>query len=82
MRRCQPRFVEYMPTPWSEAVVFFWFCERQYMGLLLVFSGMDNLLVLWESFSLIESKGNMYQVDDGGLNGKFLLAASFLLVKR
>ena len=38
---------------------------------------MDNLSALWESFSLTESEGNTYHVDDGGLDGKFLLEARF-----
>ena len=38
---------------------------------------MENLSALWESFSLMESEGSTYQVDDGGLEGKFLLAARF-----
>ncbi|KAL0002785.1 hypothetical protein SO802_016566 [Lithocarpus litseifolius] len=44
-------------------------------------SGMDNLFALWESFSLTEFEGNKYQVDDGGLVGKFLLAAWFFTCK-
>ena len=40
---------------------------------------MDNLSVLWESFSLTESEGNTFHVDDGGLDGKFLLAARFFI---
>ena len=38
---------------------------------------MDNLSILWESFSLTEFEGNTYHVHDGGLDGKFLLAARF-----
>ena len=38
---------------------------------------MDNLLTLWESFSLTKFEGNTYHVDNGGLDGKFLLAARF-----
>ena len=38
---------------------------------------MENLSTLWESFSLTESEGSTFQVDDGGLEGKFLLAARF-----
>ena len=38
---------------------------------------MENLSTLWESFSLMESEGSTYQVDDGRLEGKFLLAARF-----
>ena len=37
---------------------------------------MENLSTLWES-SLTESEGSTFQVDDGGLEGKFLLAARF-----
>lgn len=39
--------------------------------------GMENLSSLWESFSLTESEGSKFQVDDNGLEGKFLLAATF-----
>ena len=42
---------------------------------------MDNLSALWETFSLTESEGSMYNVDDGGLEGKFLLAARFFTVR-
>ena len=38
---------------------------------------MDNLSALWEFFSLTEFEGNTYHVDNGGLDGKFLLAARF-----
>ena len=39
--------------------------------------GMENLSSLWESFSLTESEGSKFQVDDNDLEGKFLLAARF-----
>ena len=41
--------------------------------------GMENLSALWESFSLTELKAvsSKYQVEDDGLEGKFLLAARF-----
>ena len=41
--------------------------------------GMENLSALWESFSLTEWKAvsSKYQVEDDGLEGKFLLAARF-----
>ena len=38
---------------------------------------MESLSTLWESFSLTESEGSTFHVDDGGLEGKFLLAARF-----
>ncbi|KAK7829774.1 hypothetical protein CFP56_028868 [Quercus suber] len=38
---------------------------------------MDNLSALWETFSLTESKGSKYHVEDGDLEGKFLLAVQF-----
>ena len=38
---------------------------------------MENLSTLWESFSLTESEGSTFHVDDGGFEGKFLLAARF-----
>ena len=42
---------------------------------------MDNLFALWETFSLIESKGSKYQFNDGGLEGKSLLVARFFIGK-
>ena len=38
---------------------------------------MESLFVLWESFSLTEFEVRKYQVEDDGLEGKFLLAAWF-----
>ena len=42
---------------------------------------MDNLSASWETFSLTESKRSKYHVDDGGLEGKFLLAVRFFTSK-
>ena len=35
---------------------------------------MENLSAMWESFSLLESKGSKYLVIDSGLDGKYPLA--------
>lgn len=41
--------------------------------------GNENLSVMWENFSLSESKGSQYQVYEKGYEGKFLLAARFFI---
>nr|POF10712.1 hypothetical protein CFP56_46145 [Quercus suber] len=43
---------------------------------------MDNLSALWETFSLTESKGSKYHVEDGDLEGKFLLAVQFFTSRK
>ena len=39
--------------------------------------GMENLSIMWENFSLFESKGSKYPVYKKGYEGKFLLAMRF-----
>ena len=62
-------------------VLFLWFCDHNDIGIFFGKSGLDNLSALWETFSLTGSEGSKYNVDDGGFEGKFLLAARFFTVR-
>ena len=44
-------------------------------------SGMENLSIMWENFSLSESEGSKYPVYKKGYEGKFLLPARFFTSK-
>lgn len=38
---------------------------------------MKNMVAIWESFSLSESEGSRYQVQDSKMEGTYMLAARF-----
>ena len=40
---------------------------------------MENLSTIWENFSLLESEGSKYLVQDGKVEGEFFLAARFFI---
>ena len=44
-------------------------------------SGMENLSVMWENFSLFEFEGSKYPVYEKGYEGKFLLPVRFFTGK-